>query len=65
MAGTCASTRLSEDLKVIERELAREGQADPNVTRLMTNPGIDMVAAAGLIAAIGPVARFAGPATVR
>jgi transposase len=53
--------RLSEDLKVVERELAREARADANVTRLMTIPGIDMVVAVGLIAAIGPVARFAGP----
>ncbi|MBL7309333.1 transposase, partial [Escherichia coli] len=53
--------RLSEDLKVVERELAREARADANVTRLMTIPGIDMVIAVGLIAAIGPVARFAGP----
>jgi transposase len=53
--------RLSEDLRVVERELARNARADPNVTRLMTIPGVDMVVAVGLIAAIGPVARFAGP----
>lgn len=53
--------RLSEDLKVVERELAREARTDANVTRLMTIPGIDLVVAVGLIAAIGPVARFAGP----
>jgi transposase len=53
--------RLSEDLKVVERELARDARAHPNVTRLMTIPGIDMVVAVGLIAAIGPIARFAGP----
>ncbi len=53
--------RLSEDLKVVERELARDARADPNVTRLMTIPGIDMVVAVGLMAAIGPVERFAGP----
>src|ERR687898_207851 len=44
--------RLSDDLKVVERVLAREARADPNVTRLMTIPGIDMVVAVGLIAAI-------------
>ncbi|MDQ3769601.1 MAG: IS110 family transposase [Actinomycetota bacterium] len=53
--------RLSEDLKVVERELARNALADPNVKRLMTIPGIDMVVAVGLIAAIGPIERFAGP----
>jgi hypothetical protein len=53
--------RLSDDLKVVERVLARDARADPNVTRLMTIPGIDMVVAVGLIAAIGPIARFDGP----
>jgi transposase len=53
--------RLSDDLKVVERVLARDARADPNVTRLMTIPGIDMVVAVGLMAAIGPIARFAGP----
>ena len=53
--------RLSEDLRVVERELARNALADPNVKRLMTIPGIDMVVGVGLIAAIGPVERFAGP----
>jgi transposase len=53
--------RLTEDLRVVERELARDALADANVKRLMTIPGIDMVVAVGLIAAIGPVERFAGP----
>ena len=53
--------RLSEDLKVVERELAREARANGNVKRLMTIPGIDMVVAVGLMAAIGPIERFAGP----
>src|SRR3954449_6334037 len=53
--------RLTEDLRVVERELARDALAEPNVTRLMTIPGVDTVVAVGLIAAIGPVARFAGP----
>ena len=53
--------RLSEDLRVVERELARDALADANVKRLMTIPGIDLVVAVGLIAAIGPVKRFAGP----
>src|SRR3954469_8545275 len=32
--------RLSEDLRVVERELARDALRDPNVKRLMTIPGI-------------------------
>src|ERR671920_728986 len=53
--------RLSEDLRVVERELARDALVDADVKRLVTVPGIDMVVATGLMAAIGPVARFAGP----
>jgi len=53
--------RLSDDLRVVERELAREALADANVKRLMTIPGIDMVVALGLTAAIGPISRFRGP----
>ncbi|GJE15159.1 hypothetical protein FOHLNKBM_6237 [Methylobacterium longum] len=53
--------RLGEDLKVIERDLARSALADESVKRLMTVPGIDMVVALGLTAAIGEVTRFDEP----
>lgn len=53
--------RLTDDLRVVERELARDALANPNVKRLMTIPGIDMVVAVGLMAAIGPIERFSGP----
>src|SRR5919112_1512077 len=53
--------RLSEDLRVVEREIARDALADPDAKRLMTIPGVDMVVAVGLLAAIGPVARFESP----
>jgi transposase len=53
--------RLSEDLRVVERELARDALANPNVKRLMTIPGIDMVVSIGILAAIGAVERFADP----
>lgn len=53
--------RLSEDLRVVEREIARDALGDADTKRLMTVPGIDMVVAVGLLAAIGPVERFAGP----
>jgi hypothetical protein len=53
--------RLTEDLRVVEREPARDALANPDAERLMAIPGIDMVAAVGLLAAIGPIARFAGP----
>lgn len=53
--------RISEDLRVVERELARDALADAGVKRLMTVPGIDMVVAVGLMAAIGDINRFDRP----
>jgi transposase len=53
--------RLTEVLKGVERDIARAALADPNVTRLMTIPGIDMVVAVGLMAAIGRIERFSNP----
>lgn len=53
--------RFGEDLKVVERELAREALTSTSIKRLMTIPGIDMVVAVGLAAAIGPISRFPGP----
>ncbi|WP_201832660.1 IS110 family transposase [Microvirga zambiensis] len=50
--------RLADDLRVIERDLARSALADESVARLMTIPGIDMVVALALVAAIGDVRRF-------
>jgi len=53
--------RLGDDLKVIERDLARSALADMGVKRLMTIPGVDMVVALALVAAVGDVERFATP----
>lgn len=53
--------RLGDDLSVIERDLARGALADEPAKRLMTIPGIHMVVAVGLMAAIGPIERFASP----
>ncbi len=53
--------RLSEDLRVVQRELARDALGNPDAQRLMTIPGVDMVVAVGLLAAIGPVTRFDNP----
>ena len=52
--------RLGEDLKVIERDLARSALAE-GVKRLMTIPGVDMVVALAMMAAVGEVTRFAEP----
>jgi transposase len=53
--------RLAEDLKVIEKDLARHALADEDIKRLMTVTGIDMAVAVGIAAAIGEVSRFASP----
>src|SRR5262244_3821011 len=51
--------RLTDDLRVIERDLAQSALADERAKRLITIPGIDMVVALALIAAIGDIERFA------
>jgi transposase len=53
--------RIGDDLWVIERELARDALSDADVKRLMTHPGIDMLVAVGLTAAIGTISRFKTP----
>jgi transposase len=53
--------RLGEELRGVERDIAQRALDDAAVTRLMTVPGIDMVVAIGLAAAIGDVNRFASP----
>ena len=45
----------------LERDVARRALDDDTVKRLMTGPGVDMVVAVGLAAAIGDVGRFASP----
>jgi transposase len=56
-----AYDHLSDDLRVVERDLARHALADQNSKRLMTIPGIDTVVALGMLAAVGDVGRFARP----
>ena len=53
--------RLGEDLTVIERDLAPSALADEGAKRLMTIPGVDMVVALAMTAAVGEVTRFAEP----
>jgi transposase len=60
----CEFDRLTDDLRVIERDLARSALADERVKRLMTIPGIDMVVALAPLAAIGDVERFEKPEKV-
>jgi transposase len=48
-----------EELGLVERELAGRTLQSPDALRLMTIPGVDMVVAISLVAAIGEVTRFA------
>lgn len=53
--------RLTVALKDIEKHVAQAALADENVKRLMTIPGIDMIVAVGVMAAIGRIDRFGSP----
>lgn len=53
--------RLTEAQKGVERDIARAALGDDAVKRIMTAPGIDMVVAVGVMAAIGRIERFDHP----
>jgi transposase len=50
--------RLGDDLKVIERDLARSALGNEGIKGLMTIAGVDMVVALAIVTAIGDVGRF-------
>jgi len=53
--------RLGEDLGVLDREIAQAAIEEPAVKRLLTITGVNLIVAAGLVAAIGDVRRFPDP----
>jgi transposase len=53
--------RLSEDLGVLDTQIAQAGSGDPAIKRLLTITGVNLIVAAGLVAAIGDVRRFTSP----
>lgn len=53
--------RLGEDLVVLDREVAQAILGNPTVERMITITGVNVTLAAGLVAAIGDVRRFASP----
>ena len=57
----CELDRLGEDLAGLDREIAQAAVDDPAVKRLLTITGVNLIVAAGLVAAIGNVRRFADP----
>ena len=50
--------RLAADLSEVDRLLAQDALRDPQVRRLMTIGGVNVIVAASVLAAIGDVARF-------
>src|SRR5215467_4998064 len=53
--------RLGEDLVLLDREVAQAILGNPAAERLITITGVNVVVAAGLVAAIGDIRRFASP----
>jgi transposase len=53
--------RLGEDLILLDREVARDALGHPAIKRLITITGVNVTVAAGLVAAIGDIRRFAAP----
>jgi transposase len=49
---------LASELKFVEREIAQIALAREDIKRLMTIPGVDMITAATMVAAIGDISRF-------
>lgn len=53
--------RLNEDVAGLERALAQAALPDPQVQRLMTISGVNLLVALGVMAAIGDIHRFPSP----
>ena len=53
--------RLGEDLAVLDTAIAESALADSSIKRLITITGVNLTVAAGLVAAIGDIRRFASP----
>ena len=53
--------RLTEDLVLLDREIARDAIEDSAVNRLMTITGVNLAVAASIVAATGDISRFNSP----
>ena len=49
---------LNEELKLLEKDIAKQSYAEDKVKLLMTLPGVDMNTAITLVAALGDISRF-------
>jgi transposase len=52
---------LQHELAHVDRTIAEQALASPEIRRLMTIPGVDVTTAAALMAAIGDISRFENP----
>src|SRR4051794_8441265 len=50
-----------EELRAVDKELAKAALADHDTHRLMTIPGVDMIVAISVVAAVGDWSRFPSP----
>jgi transposase len=50
---------LDSEIAAVEREIAREALASPELRRLLTVPGVNVICAATFLAAVGDIRRFA------
>jgi transposase len=53
--------RLAEDLQALDKDIAVASIEDAGIAHLLTITGINLTVAAGIIAAIGDIARFSSP----
>ena len=53
--------RLAKDLAVLDHDIAEDALEDAAINRLLTITGVNLTVAAGLMAAIGDIARFESP----
>jgi transposase len=52
---------LDAEITAVERQIARQALNSPEVRRLMTVPGVNVICAATFVAAVGDIRRFATP----
>ena len=53
--------RLGKDSAALDRAIAESGLEDEGINRLLKTAGVNLTVAAGLMAAIGDIARFDSP----
>ncbi len=52
---------LDQEIAAVERLIARDALGSPQIRRLMTVPGVNVIVAASFLAAIGDIGRFESP----